>query len=195
LFFTALDLIHTPSDGRGNLGQPSQDRAPTDFSRVIGSFNDIGMSTNCLRGLDDATQEDFRKPTPDRTVREHVSNIIKLYFEQQSVITQAQILHGLIKHKKMKRATKLLGFKDVKNKNACENVAENVTTALSAFGKSRKNDIRAARREITTAVVARSTSRNRMVTTMSKLLHVSRRTLHKYTKFRVRIDENDEVAC
>ena len=34
-----------------------------------------------------------------------------------------------------------------------------------------------------------------MVETMSKILHVSRRTLHKYTKFRVKIDENDEVAC
>ena len=108
------------------------------------------MSANYLSGLDDATQEEFGNPTPDRTIREHVSNIIKLHFEQQSVITQAQILHGLIKHKKIKRATKLLGFKDVKNKNACENVVENVTTALSAFGKSRKNDIRAARREITT---------------------------------------------
>ena len=43
---------------------------------------------------------------------------------------------------------------------ACENVVENVTTALSAFGKSRENDIRAARREITTAIVARSTSKN-----------------------------------
>ena len=43
--------------------------------------------------------------------------------------------------------------------------------------------------------MARSTSKNRMVATMSKLLHVSRRTLHKYTKFRVKIDENDEVAC
>ena len=153
------------------------------------------MSTNCLRGLDDATQEEFRNLTPDRIVREHVSNIIKLYFEQQSVLTQAQILHGLIKHKKTKRATKLLGFKDVKNKNARENVAENVTTALSAFGKSRTNDSRDARRAITIAVVARSTSRNQMVTTMSKMLHVSRRTLHKYTKFRVKIDEKDEVAC
>ena len=76
------------------------------------------------------------------------------------MLTQAQILHGLIKHKKMKRATKLLSFKDVKNKYACENVAENVTTALSAFGKSRKNDRRDARREITTVVVAQSTSRN-----------------------------------
>ena len=48
----------------------------------------------------------------------------------------------------------MLGFKDVKNKNACENVTENVTTALFAFGNLRKTDIRVARREITTAIVA-----------------------------------------
>ena len=88
-----------------------------------------------------------------------------------------------------------MGFNDVKNKNACENIKEIVTTALSAFGKSRKSDIRAARREITTAVVAISISRNQRVATMSKLLHISRITLHKYTKFRVKIDENDEAAC
>ena len=34
-----------------------------------------------------------------------------------------------------------------------------------------------------------------MAATMSKLLHVSRKTLHKYTKFKVNIDENDEAAC
>ena len=39
--------------------QPSQDRAPSDFSREIGSFNDIGMAANCLRGLDDAIEEEF----------------------------------------------------------------------------------------------------------------------------------------
>ena len=42
--------------------------------------------------------------------------------------------------------------------------------------------------------MAQSTSINQMVTTMSKLLHVSRKTLHKYTKFRVKIDENDEAT-
>ena len=87
-----------------------------------------------------------------------------------------------------------LGFKDVKNKNACENVTKNVTTTLSAFGKSRKIDISVARREIRTSIVAQSTSRNQMVATMSKLLHVSRKTLHKYTKFRVKIDKNDEAV-
>ena len=111
------------------------------------------------------------------------------------MITQAQILHGLIKHKKSKRATNLLGFKDVNYKNACKNVTKNVTTTLYSFGKSRKTDISIAHREIKTAIVARSTLRNRMVVTMSKLLHVSRKMLHKYTKFRVNIDENDEVAC
>ena len=62
-------------------GQSSHDHAPSDFSRVIGSFNDIGMATNCLIGLDDATQEELENPTLDWTIREHVSNIIKLYFE------------------------------------------------------------------------------------------------------------------
>ena len=89
--------------------QPSQDRAPSDFSRVIGSFNNVGMYDNYLRGLDDATQEEFENPNPDRTIREHVSNIINLYFEQQSVITQAQILHGLI-IKKMETCHKVVGF-------------------------------------------------------------------------------------
>ena len=84
-----------------DLGKSSQDRAPSNFSRVIGSFNDVGMDGNCLRGLDDSTQEEFRNLTPDQKIREHVSNIIKLYFEQQLVITQAQILHELIKHKKI----------------------------------------------------------------------------------------------
>ena len=52
-------------------GHPSQDRAPSDFSRVIGSFNDVGMAANYLRGLDDATQEEFGNPTPDQTIKEH----------------------------------------------------------------------------------------------------------------------------
>ena len=34
-----------------------------------------------------------------------------------------------------------------------------------------------------------------MVATMSKLLHISRKTLHKYIKFSVKIDENDETSC
>ena len=52
-------------------GQSSHDRAPSVFLRVIGSFNDVGMATNCLRGLDDATQEEFGNPTPNRTIREN----------------------------------------------------------------------------------------------------------------------------
>ena len=68
------------------------------------------MVANCLRGLDDATQEEFRNLTPDRTIRDHVSNIIKLYFEQQSVSTQAKILHGLIKKQKIEVCHKVVGF-------------------------------------------------------------------------------------
>ena len=42
---------------------------------------------------------------------------------------------------------------------------------------------------------APTTSLTWMVEIMSKLLHVSRKTLDKYTKFRVWIDENNEATC
>jgi hypothetical protein len=47
--------------------------------------------------------------------------------------------------------------------------------------------------ETTTTVVAPSTSRNQMVATMASFPHVSKRTLFKYTKFKVWIDENDDA--
>ena len=56
-------------------------------------------------------------------------------------------------------------------------------------------DVRVAYKKITTIVVAPSTSRQQMVTTMSKLFHVSRKKLHKHTKFNVSIDEKNEDAC
>ena len=82
--------------------------------------------------------------SPVWTVREHVSNNIKFHFEQHSVITKPQILHGLLKHKRLKDATNMLGFKDVKGKRAPDTMVENVTKALISFKKSRKFDIRAA---------------------------------------------------
>jgi phage-related tail protein len=99
--------------------------------------------------LDANTREEFGDPSLDQIVREHVSNIIKLFFEKNSVITQAQILHGLIKHKKLKHATKLLGFQDAKHAKAHENVLENVSKSFSSFGKSRKPNIQVTHREIT----------------------------------------------
>jgi len=81
--------------------QPTQDLMPSHVSRVIRSCNGIGRGENCLEGLDDATQEEFENLSPNQTIREHSNSIIKLYFEQKSVITQAQILHRLIKHKKL----------------------------------------------------------------------------------------------
>ena len=79
----------------------------------------------------------------------------------------------------------MLGFQDVKRKNAHVNVIENISKEFSKFGKSRKLDVRVAHREITIVVVAPSTSRQQMLTAMSKLLYVSRKKLHKHTKFMV----------
>ena len=71
-------------------------------------------------------------------------------------------------------------------------VTENVTKALSSFGKSRKIDIQAVHKAITIVVVV---PRSQMVLTMLNIISVSRKTFEKYTKFRVQIDESNEAAC
>jgi len=74
---------------------------------------------------------------PQQTIKEYVNNIIKSCFEEHSVTAQAQILYGLIKHKKIKPATKLLGFQYAKSKKTCETIKENTSEALSTFSRSR----------------------------------------------------------
>lgn len=164
-------------------------------SRIIESCSGLERGGSLVKILDANTWEDLEKPIPNRTVRNHVSNIIQLYFDKHLVISQAQILHGLIKHNKIKHATKILGFEDAKSRKESVNVIENISKPFSKIGKSRKLNVRASHRAITIAIVAPSTLRQRMVATMSKLLHVLRKTLHKHTKFRVWVDENDEVSC
>jgi len=51
--------------------------------------------------------------------------------------TQAQILHGLIKHTKLKSKKSMLGFQDSKHTKTHENIPKNVSKALCSFVKSR----------------------------------------------------------
>lgn len=97
-------------------------------------------------------------------------------------VAQDQILYRLIKHEKLKHATNILGVQDVKIKKS---VIENILKAFAMFGKLRKHVVQVAHRVITTDIVAPRTSRQQKLATMSKLLHVSIKTLHKHTKFRV----------
>ena len=97
--------------------QPPQNNFASHISSIIGSCRGIVRGGNFLQDCEVVdVQEELRNPIVAQTVRGHVNNIIKFYFEQHSVMAQAQILHGLIKHKKMKPATKFLGFEDDKTK-------------------------------------------------------------------------------
>ena len=96
---------------------------------------------NFVEILDASTREDLWDPSLDHTISEHVNNIIRLYFDKHLVVSQAQILHGFIKHKKLKCATKLLGFQDAKSRKLCKNVTKNISKAFSKFGKLGKLDV------------------------------------------------------
>jgi hypothetical protein len=154
------------------IDQPIEKRdVPYQVSSITRSCSGLERGGSFVESLDASTQEDLREPSHDHRAREHVSNIIRLYFDKQLVVTQAQILHGLIKHKKLKCATKFLGFRHAKSRKVLVNVTKNISKSFSKFGKSRKLDVQVACREITIVIVVPITSRQQMEATMSKFLH------------------------
>ena len=81
----------------------------------------------------------FGEKKPDHIIRYHVKNMYNTFFKDESTTTQAQLLRGPIRSKKLKEATSLLGIqKSTKDTKVKQNVFENITSALKYFGKSRK---------------------------------------------------------
>ena len=61
--------------------------------------------------------------------------------------------------------------------------------------KSRKKDTSVARKAIQTAIVSASTRQKRLTTQLAQAIGTSRKTLYKHSKFRMQIDENNELSC
>lgn len=131
---------------------------PSRVDKILGSCSVLERGGRFAENLDASIIEDLRELIPVLIVREHVSNIIRQYFEKYLLVALAQILHGFIKHKKLKHATKCLGFQDARNRKARMNVTENISNALSMFRKSRKLDVQVSHRVTTIVIVAPSTS-------------------------------------
>ena len=90
----------------------------------------------------------------------------------------------------------LLGIhKATKEWKLKHNVIENIGDAIKKIQKSRKKDTSAACRAIQTTTVSASTRQKRLTTRLAQAIGTSRKTLYKHSKFRMQIDEDDELAC
>lgn len=68
------------------------------------------------------------------------------FFKDESVIVQYQIFLCLIKSRKLKEATSLLGIqKSTKDTKVKQNDFDNITSVLKDFGKSRKKGCQCCR--------------------------------------------------
>ena len=83
----------------------------------------------------------------------------------------------------------------IKDTNVKQNVFDNITSVLKAFGKSQKKNASVACRVIQITVVSSSNIKDRSTRHMAKMMETSRKTLHKHRKLRLQIDANDELAC
>jgi predicted DNA-binding transcriptional regulator AlpA len=145
----------------------------------------VGESIN----IDDEILENFDtnkfgKKKDKHYIRYRTKNMYNTFFKDESVTLQAQLLLYVMKSINLKEATSLLGIqKSTKDRKVKQNVFDNITSVLKAFGKSRKKDVSVARRVILTTVVSSSNIKDHLTRHMTKMMGMSRKTLHKHIKF------------
>jgi hypothetical protein len=146
--------------------------------------------------LENVDTDKFGKKKDKHYIIYQTKNIYNTYFKDELVTTQAQLLLFLLKSRKLKETTSLLGIqKSTKDTKVQHNVFNNITSVLKSFGKSRKEDVRVARKTLPRAIVSGSNIKDHLTLHMEKTLGTSRKTLHKHRKFHFQIDVNDELTC
>ena len=133
---------------------------------------------------------------PIHVARYCATKIYDDIFKDCSIAGKAQILRCLLVSKKLEGATSLMGIQKVtKESKLKHNVIENIGDAIKKIGKSRKKDTSDARRAIETAIFSASTRQKCLTTQLAQVVGTSRNTLYKHSKFRMQIDENNELSC
>jgi ABC-type ATPase with predicted acetyltransferase domain len=103
--------------------------------------------------LENVDTDKFGKKKDKHYISYRTKNMYNTFFKDESVTVQDQLLLCLIKSRKLKEATSLLGIQNLtKDTKENQNVFDNITTVLKAFGNSRKKDVSVARRAIQTKV-------------------------------------------
>jgi hypothetical protein len=87
--------------------------------------------------LENVDTDKFGKKKAKHYIRYRTKNMYNTFFKDESVTVQAQLLLCLMKSRKLKEATSLLGIqKSTKDTKVKQNVFNNITSVLKAFGKS-----------------------------------------------------------
>jgi ABC-type ATPase with predicted acetyltransferase domain len=134
--------------------------------------------------LENVDTDKFGKKKAKNYIRYRTKNMYNTYSKDEPVTTQSQLLLSLLKSRKLKEATSLLGIqKSTNDTKVQQNVFNNVISVLKAFGKFRKEDVRVACKMLQTTIVSGNNIKDRLTLHMEKNLGMSRKTLHKHRKF------------
>ena len=121
--------------------------------------------------LENVDTDKFGKKKDKHYIRYRTKNMCNTFFKDESVTIEDQFLLCLIKSRKLKEATSLLGIqKSTKDTKVKHNVFGNITSVLKDFGKSQKKDVSVARRVIQIIVVSSSNIKDRLTRHMEKTM-------------------------
>jgi hypothetical protein len=128
--------------------------------------------------LENVDTHKFGKKEAKNYIRYRTKNMYNTFFKDESVTIQTQLLLYLIKSRKLKEATSLLGIqKSTKDTKVKQNVFDNITSVLKDFAKYRKKDVSVARRVIQTTVVSSRNIKDRLTRHMEKTMGTSKKNI------------------
>ena len=105
--------------------------------------------------LENVDTDKFGKKEAKHYIIYQTKNMYNTFFKDESVTVQSQLLLCLIKSRKLKESTSLLGIQNsTKDTKVKPNVFDNINSVLKAFGKSQKKDVNVACRSIQTTIVS-----------------------------------------
>ena len=134
--------------------------------------------------LENVNSDKFGKKEAKNYIRYRTKNMYNTFFKDESVTVQDQLLLSLIKSRKLKEATSLLGIqKSTKDTKVKHNVFENITSVLKYFGKYLKKDVNVACRVIQTTIVSSSNLKDYLTRHMEKTMGTSRKKFTNIENF------------
>ena len=114
--------------------------------------------------LENVDTDTYGDKKVDHVIRYHVKCIIDMFFKDENVGNQAQLLRSLLTSKKLNGARTISGFLKLrKEKKMKENVIKNINSSLNSIRRSRNKNVSDAHRVIHMEVVSSSTKENHLV--------------------------------
>ena len=121
---------------------------------------------------------------------------MKYFLESKNDASKCQLFLALLKSHSLAVVRRLLSIKIVRNLDTSNHVVRNIQSFYKTIGKyTHSKDHNVASRVLLESIVTKCTRQCHLLTCTCNMFKVSRKTLHKYSHVREKLDSLGQIDC